>query len=103
MQRMKYLLTLSAIVLTLACAAAPATAAEIPTWLPQYDLDIKLDVHCRKVTVHERVTWTNRHQLPACELVMNVFPRYKVPKEDVVILAKTLELLRTAPSDAMDK
>ena len=44
-------------------------AAELPAWLPHYDLDIQLQVEQHRVVVRERVTWTNRHQRPADTVV----------------------------------
>jgi peptidase M1-like protein/surface antigen Omp85-like protein len=77
-----------------------ARADTIPDWLPQYDLDIQLDTTAHVVKVVERVKWTNRHARPANELVFNVYPRYKIPKGDLITLVKTLELLRTSPDAA---
>jgi hypothetical protein len=82
--------------------ANSARTADIPEWLPRYDMHIRLDVEERRVAVTERVTWTNRHCRPAEDLTFTVYPRYQVPKEDLALVAKTLELLRTAPSDAID-
>ncbi len=83
-------------------AATPVRAGTIPDWLPHYDLGIHLDVAQRKVTVVERVTFTNRHARPAHELVFNVYPRYKLPNDEAVLLAKTLEILRAPFREAVD-
>ena len=76
-------------------------ASEPPAWLPHYDLAIRLDTDAHLATVTERVTWTNHHQSPAKELVFNAHAHYAIPDKDIGLLAKTLELLRMAPSEAM--
>src|SRR4051812_15530557 len=83
-------------------AGGPVRALEPPADLPRYDLDIKLDTDAHTVNVRERVTWTNRHQRPAAELVFNVYAYYRPTKGDIPILAKTVELLRQDPSAAVD-
>jgi hypothetical protein len=85
----------------LIAGAAPASAQEVPAWLPRYDLDIKLDVDGHRVTVRERVTWTNRHKRPARELIFNAHSHYKLPDKDIGLIAKTLEILRLAPSETL--
>lgn len=82
--------------------AATCPAESVPDWLPKYDLEIKLDPAAKRVEVRQLVTWTNRHARPTDELVFSAYARYKVPDEEVVLLAKTLELLRSAPSDGID-
>jgi Peptidase family M1 domain len=79
---------------------APA-AVSPPPWLPCYDLDICLDVPGHKAVVHQRVTWTNRHQLPAQEIVFNAHSRYTVPKKDIGLIAKTLEIMRMKAGDCL--
>jgi hypothetical protein len=81
---------------------ASIAASEVPGWLPQYNLDLKIDLHQRRVWGVEKVTFTNRHDRPATNLVFNAYSRYKIPEEDSVKLAKTLELLRSNPSDGID-
>src|SRR5262249_8391546 len=83
-------------------AVAPA-AADIPPWLPRYDLDIQLDVDRHVAHVHQRVTWTNPHARPTDELVFNVHSAYTVPNSlmDKLFLGKTLEILRMVPSEAL--
>src|SRR5205085_559645 len=68
---------------------------------PQYDLDIQLDVAGRCATVRERVTWINPCTRPAAELVFNAHSHFRLPKEDVALTAKTLEILRLGPGDAL--
>jgi Peptidase family M1 domain len=81
----------------------PAAArGEIPSWLPRYDLGMRIDVPQHRVLVTERVSWYNRHARPAGELVFNAHAHYSVPSADLGLLAKTLEILRLAPSDAID-
>jgi hypothetical protein len=80
----------------------PAAAGEIPSWLPRYDLDIHLDIDQHQVQVRQRVTWTNRHQRPAYELVFNAHSHYKLPEGKIGFTAKMLEILRMSPTDVID-
>src|SRR5262249_28323553 len=82
-------------------AAAPALGGPPPGWLPRYDLDIHLDTAKRLAIVHERVTWTNSSDQPVHDLVFNAHAHYTIPDKDIGLLAKTLEILRLAPSEAM--
>jgi len=60
-----------------------------------------LDLAGHTVRVGMRATWTNPQPVPTGELVFNAHSRYVVPKADVGLTAKTLELLRMAPDDAL--
>jgi hypothetical protein len=80
----------------------PVAAGGIPPWLPRYDLDIHLQVHDHRVVVHERVTWTNPCSRPTDRVVFNVASHYSIPDKDIGFLAKMLEILRLAPSEALD-
>jgi hypothetical protein len=82
--------------------ASSAAAAEVPGWLPRYDLDMRVDVENHRLQVFERVTWMNRHATPAGKLVFNAHSHYQLPKGDVALMAKTLELLRVEPADAIE-
>src|SRR5262249_53801438 len=55
----------------------------------------------RLAKVRQKVTWTNRHQRPAREIVFNAHLHYSIPDKDVGLLAKTVEILRMAPSEAL--
>jgi hypothetical protein len=81
---------------------AASASADIPVWLPRYDLDIRLDIDQHWAHVRQRVTFTNRHQRPAGELVFNAHSHYQVPDADIGFSAKMLEILRLMPSDALD-
>lgn len=86
----------------LAGAGSPSLRAqELPAWLPRYDLDIRLDTQDRLVQVKQRVTWVNRHERPAADLVFNVHGRYEIPDGDIGLLAKMVEILRVAPKEAL--
>jgi len=63
---------------------------------------MRIEVPEHRVLVTERVTWHNRHARPAGELVFNAHAHYSVLSADLGLLAKTLEILRLAPSDAID-
>src|SRR5262245_19504050 len=94
-------LFLTAIVVALAATAPSVRATEVPPWLPRYDLTIRVEPQQRTIKVVERVTWTNRHQRPAHELVFNAHARYSIPDDEVGLIAKTVELLRVAPKEAL--
>jgi hypothetical protein len=82
--------------------AAPTTRAQgPPPDLPRYDLDVVLDVRHLLVRVCEEVTWTNTSTGPVRELVFNAHAAYQVPEKEIGLLAKMLEILRTAPSEGM--
>jgi len=83
--------------------ATPQTPPlEIPPGLPRYDISARLNTETRTVVARQRVTFTNRSKTPTRELVFHVYPRYKVPDSDRLILAKTLEMLRLSPEEAID-
>jgi hypothetical protein len=87
---------------SVASAAEADRKLPLPAWLPHYDLDMQVDVDGHKVHVKERVTWTNRHKRPTTELVFNVHSNYSIPKDGIGLAAKTIELLRVNPSEALD-
>jgi hypothetical protein len=88
--------------LLLLVAPAAGLALEIPSWLPRYDLDIRLETDRHQALVRERVTWTNRHACQVSEIQFNVHSYFKVANKDVGFLAKMEEVLRMAPSEGMD-
>src|SRR5262249_13070433 len=79
-------------------AAGPAGP---PAWLPRYDVCIDLDVAGHRAGVRMRATWTNPHPAPTRQLVFNAHSRYVVPGDQVGFMAKTLEILRLGPSEAL--
>jgi hypothetical protein len=100
-----------AALLMLALAAASVSAAPVPAqaeaaepwpaWLPRYEVNMDLDLASHVVRVVLRATWTNSQPLPVQKLVFNAHSHYVVPKADIGLSAKTLELLRLAPGDAL--
>ena len=87
-----------------ASAEVPARAPRlpIPKGLPRYDMDVRIDVAGRSVEASERVTFTNRTSKDVTELVFHVYPRHRVEEGDRPMVAKTLEVLRLSPEEAMD-
>ena len=79
----------------------PAAAEELPAWLPRYTLNVRVEVEQHQVLVGQRVTWTNRHPRPTKEVVFNAHAHYSIPDKDIGLLAKTVELLRMAPSETL--
>jgi hypothetical protein len=90
----------------LACAAvlllATSARADVPPWLPRYDLDVQIETERQLVTVKERVTWTNAHQTPTNKIVFNAHSSFTIPDGDAAFLAKSLEIIRLAPKDGLD-
>jgi hypothetical protein len=82
-------------------ATAVFAAEPWPTWLPRYDASIDLDVKHHRVEVSLHASWTNPQQAPTRTLVFNAHSRYVVPKSDIGLTAKTLELLRLSPDDSL--
>ncbi len=95
------LLLASASVAAGPAAANAETAPPWPSWLPHYEVNIDLDLAGHRAHVQLRATWTNPQPIPTRQLVFNAHSRYVVPRGDIGITAKTLELLRLAPSDGM--
>jgi hypothetical protein len=63
---------------------------------------VRLDTQARRLVAREVVTFTNRSSRPVSEIVFHVYPRYKVPDDDRLLLSKTLEVFRLSPEEAMD-
>jgi hypothetical protein len=81
--------------------SAYAQAVDAMKNLPRYDVDVHLDVARHHVQVTETVTWTNISNKPVDKIVFNAHAHYSVPDEDVGFMAKTLEILRMAPKEAL--
>jgi hypothetical protein len=102
--RCRLLSRLVAVAVVLSAVLMPGAlrAAQIPEWLPRYDLDIQLDIANHLATCRQKVTWTNHHDKPATELVFNVHSHYEIPEGDIGFLAKMGEILRFSPSQSLD-
>jgi len=87
------------LVLMMGASAAPVRAVEPPAWLPRYDLDIRIDTAKCLAIVKQRVTFINRHQRPASDLVFNAHARYTIPDDQIGFMAKMAEMLRIAPKE----
>ena len=74
----------------------------VPPGLPRYEIDARIDPRERRVDAREVVTFTNRSSRSTSELVLHVYPRYRVPDGDKLVLMKTLEVLRLSPEEALD-
>lgn len=94
---------LVALVATVLLAGGLRAGAAVgpPTWLPRYDLEMDLDIDGHVAHVLMAATWTNPHPAPTDRLVFNAHSRYVVPRSQMGLSAKTLEVLRLAPSDAL--
>ena len=85
----------------LGLTTAPALAQDPPPWLPRYDVTLRIDTAKRALQGHLVVTWTNTGQKPLREIVFNAHARYTIPDDEIGLIAKTVEMLRLAPSEAM--
>ncbi|MDX2037430.1 MAG: M1 family aminopeptidase [Isosphaeraceae bacterium] len=83
-------------------ATVPPHRPVVPEGLPRYEIDARLDLDGKRVTVRQSVRFTNSTSRPLAEAVFHVYPRYKVPESDKLVLSKTLEVLRLSPEEAMD-
>ncbi|MCE9532942.1 MAG: BamA/TamA family outer membrane protein [Planctomycetes bacterium] len=95
---------IAAIVLASFTICLPAArSADAPTWLPKYDVAINLDVAGHMVRVSQNVTWINRHQRAAKDVVFNVHSAYAPPTTgiDYLFLSKMLEIMRIPPGEAI--
>ena len=72
-----------------------------PAFLPRFDLDMRIDPARGTVTVRERVLWTHPGGRPTDRLVFNAHARFLLPKNQMGAMAKTLEILRLNPDDAL--
>lgn len=94
-------------VLTMALGGLTGPTAQasqsVPPDLPRYDLTVQIDTHRHVVYLRQRVTWTNRHQRSTNQLVFNVHSHYAIQPNEVLLLSKTLELLRLSPSFAINE
>ncbi len=77
-------------------------AGGLPPWLPRYALDIHLDVAQHRAVVRQQATWTNHSTRSTDRLVFNVHSHYQVPKDQIGFMAKTLEVLRLDPREALE-
>ena len=91
------------IVVLIALLAVPmARAKEVPAGAPVYNLSMRIDSQTHVVTANQTITWTNRADRPTKELIFNFYPSYRIPDKEYLLLAKTLEMLRLAPSHGID-
>ena len=83
-------------------SVASALRAEAPPGLPRYDLRIVLDTKERSAQVREIVTWTNRSTAATKQIVFNAHAHYEIPDKDIGFLAKSVEILRLNPKEALN-
>lgn len=77
-------------------------ALVIPEGLPRYEFQAVLDIKALKLAAAQKVTYTNRTQAVQSEVVFHVYPKFRVPADGKLKLAKTLEVLRLGPDEAID-
>src|SRR4051812_40781980 len=80
------------------CGGAPAGPPA-----PFCDIALVLDVAGRLADVRQRVTWVNPGPGAVGELCFNAHAHYQLPRSELLHIGKMLELVRTAPSEAIDR
>jgi len=75
----------------------------VPTGLPSYSLQVRLDTACRKATATQTVVWTNTGCAPTQELVFHVIPRHRPNPRQHVLFERTLESLRMDARESFDR
>ncbi len=74
----------------------------LPAHLPDYAINLDLDTSCRKLSVTQRVTWTNTSSRAEEMIVFHVFPKHRPNKKMLDTYERTLESFRLNPRFALD-
>ncbi len=82
-------------------SAAPLPVIELPDYLPQYKVEIDLDVAHHVAHVRQVATWINPQATPTQQLIFNAHSHFVVPDGEIGFMAKTLEILRVQASEAL--
>jgi len=82
-------------------AMGPVRAQDPPAWLPSYDMKLRVDTNARTIQGRMLIAWTNTGQKPLQEIVFNAHARYTIPDDEIGLIAKTVEMLRLAPSETL--
>lgn len=101
MYRLRNILMFALALVAGVMGTSPAFSADLPSWLPRYELSVDLDIPGHQAMVSQRSTWINPTKRPTQQLVLNAHSHFVVPGKDVPLIAKTLELLRVRPQEAM--
>ena len=78
------------------------TTLKVPADLPEYQIEAILDIPNRQLRAGQRVTYKNRTAVAQAEVVFHVYPKYRTAPNAKLKLAKTLEVLRLGPDEAID-
>ena len=78
------------------------TTLNVPPDLPDYQIHAELDIDKRLVKASQKVTYKNRTSAAQTEVVFHVYPKYRTAPKAKLKLAKTLEVLRLGPDEAID-
>ncbi|MEZ6063454.1 MAG: M1 family aminopeptidase [Planctomycetaceae bacterium] len=92
------LLADSAAAQTISDSAPPASRK-----LPEYALGIDLQTQTGRVTVDQRVTWTNPGTAATDKLVFQVVPNHRPSAQELNVGDRTVESLRLDPRDSIDR
>ncbi|MSR30091.1 MAG: hypothetical protein EXR99_01170 [Gemmataceae bacterium] len=92
----------SAWILSLYFLAIPSMArAEPPSWLPTYHVQMQFNAEVNQVNVVEKARWVNQTGQPVTQVQFNAHSHYVLPSTEIGKMAKTMELLRLNPSEAL--
>ncbi|MFM7540595.1 MAG: hypothetical protein ACKO9Z_13145, partial [Planctomycetota bacterium] len=82
-------------------AALPPPRHGYPAHLPEFVLAMRIDPQEKRVTVKEELTWTHPGGPPVENLVIQAHAAFVLPESEQGAMAKTLEMLRLDPRDAL--
>lgn len=82
-------------------AALPTPRPGYPAHLPEFVLAMRIDPQEKRVTVTEELTWTHPGGPPVENLVIQAHAAFVLPESEQGAMAKTLEMLRLDPRDAL--
>lgn len=74
-----------------------------PSYLPSYDLKVRLDTAARVATATQTVRWTNPGPAPTDHLEFHVYARYRPDPMQLRVYERTIESFRLEPRTAIDK
>lgn len=94
-------LALALLMLLTGSPLAAQEMEEIGDGLPVYEVQLKVDPATRGIQGKMLVTWTNTTLNQTSDIVFNAHARYTIPDGDIGLLAKTVEILRLAPSESL--
>jgi hypothetical protein len=81
----------------------PFETPGIPSYLPNYRLQIDMPAPCGAIQVKQSIEWTNPSARPADEILLHVYARHRPNKEQLEIYERTMETFRINPRISIDR